>query len=137
MKKKILWGVLLLAVLLIVCLVVDRNRDRTVGQLYPELESATACKIVTVTADTNREKALEDKELETFLEHLSQTHCCYEGWASGDTYEGQLYRLYLFSSEQELESIFVTSTGYLKIGSRGYSLLNDEFLQYLNHVLTS
>lgn len=138
LKNKWAYWLLSLALVAGVYLVVDRTRERTVGQVCPELKEATGALAFTVKAEDDRlwQKIYEGEELDTFVDHLSKVTCRSEGTAAGNTYyEGQLYQVYLSDKDGESACLKLTDQGYMEIGNRGYSFQPEELCGYLESVL--
>lgn len=134
------WGYWLLSLLLLVAvyLLVDRIRERTVGQVCPELKEATAALVFTVKVEDDDlwQKTYEGEELDEFIRRFSQVSCRSEGTAAGNTtYEGQLYQVYLADKDGQQMDIKLTDQGYMQIGNRGYSIQPEAFCVYLESVL--
>lgn len=138
LKKKWVYWLLSAALVACVYLVVDRTRERTVGQVCPELKEATACTVVIPTVElATGTRTLEGGELDAFVDYLSKVACRTEGIAAGDTYEGLLYHMYFFANGQETQTIFATTEGYMKIGNKGYSFQPEELCGYLDSLLAA
>ena len=136
MKNKWAYWLLSLALVVGVYLMVDRTRERTVGQVCPELKEATACTVVGPTVNlATSTRTLEGEELDAFVDYLSKVACHSEGVAAGNTYEGLLYHMYLFANGERMEPVYATSEGYMKIGDRGYSFQPEELCGYLDSLL--
>lgn len=135
LKNKAVYWLLSLALLVCVYLIADRTRERTVGQVCPELKEATGAIVVTVKVmDGTWEKAFQDGELDEFVRKFSQVSCRSEGIAANDTYVGQLYHVFIAGKDGQLE-VKLTDRGYMEIGKKGYSFQPDEFCGYLESVL--
>lgn len=138
MKNKAVYWLLSLALLVCVYLIVDRTRERTVGQVCPELKEATSCTLVVPTImSTGGSKTLEDGELDAFVDYLSKVACRSEGMAAGNTYKGLLYHMYFYTNGEAMETVYATSEGYMKIGDRGYSFQPEELCEYLDSVMAA
>lgn len=140
MKNRWAYWLLSLALIVGVYLMVDRTRERTVGQVCPELKEATGALAFTVKAEDDRlwQKIYEDEELDAFVDHLSKVTCRSEGTAAGNTtYEGQLYLVYLTGKDGQNVDIKLTDQGYLQIGNRGYSFQPEELCGYLDSLLAA
>lgn len=138
LKNKTVYWLLSLALLACVYLVVDRTKERTVGQVCPELQEATAANAFTVKAEDDRlwQKLYEGEELDEFIRRLSQVSCHSEGTAAGNTYYvGQLYQVYLSDKDGQSMDIKLTDQGYMQIGNRGYSFQPEELCGYLESEL--
>lgn len=125
MRKKAAWIAAGLLVALGIGLVADRMREKTVAEIYPNLGQVSSCKIITVTISSEREELLEGQELASFLAAFSQVRCADNGRAD-NIYEGQLYHLYFFARNQELDAVHITSIGELTVGSRAYRIHPDD-----------
>lgn len=137
-KNKMVYWLLAIALIAAVYLVADRTRERTVGQVCPELKEATACTLSTVTVNDSGTRTLEGEELNAFVDHFSQVICRSEGTAAGNTtYEGQLYLVYLTGKDGQNVDIKLTDQGYLQIGNRGYSFQPEELCGYLDSLLAA
>ena len=145
MKKKWVYWLLSIALVACVYLVVDRTRERTVGQVCPELKEVTACTVSSmplrlIEASSQYSvpsKTFLDEELEEFIRLLSQTPCRREN--KGSVWEGRLYHVFLYGEGGELKDINMTSTGYMEIGLKGsfkaYSFQPGEICEYLDSML--
>ena len=100
-------------------------REKTVAEIYPDLGRVSSCKIMTVTISSVQERLLDGQELDVFLEAFSQVRCANDGRAD-NIYEGQLYHLYFFAQNQELDAVYITSIGELAVGSRSYQIHPDD-----------
>lgn len=125
MRKKAVWIAVGLLVVLGACLLADHMREKTVAEIYPDLGQVSSCKIMTVTISSEQERLLEGQELDVFLEAFSQVRCANDGRAD-NIYEGQLYHLYFFAQNQELDAVYITSIGELTVGSRSYRIHPDD-----------
>lgn len=137
MKKKWIYWLLSAALVACVYLVVDRTRERTVGQVCPELKEATACTLITVTVnDDSGTKTLEGEELDAFVDYFSQIPCRRDNKGDG-TYEGQLYLLAISDKDGKPVSIQLTDQGYMEIEDKAYSFKPEEICRYLDSVLAA
>lgn len=139
-KNKLVYWLLAIALVAAVYLVTDRTRERTVGQVCPELKEATACSLFTTSAVTDGvSKTLEGEELDAFVRYLSQTPCRRENKRSD--FEGQLYHVFLSGEGGAVKDIQLTSAGYMEIGLkdsyRAYSFQPEELCAYLDSVLAA
>lgn len=137
MKNKTAYWLLAIALVAAVYLVADRTRERTVGQVCPELKEAAALAFtVKVEDDDPWQKTYEGEELDGFVRRLSQVSCRSEGAAAGNTeYKGQLYQVYLSDKDGQNVEIKLTDQGYMQIGNRGYSFRPEELCGYLDSEL--
>lgn len=138
MKNKWAYWLLSLALVVGVYLMVDRTRERTVGQVCPELKEATGASVFAVKTEGLWQKLYEGEELDAFVDYLSKVTCRSEGIAAGNTtYEGQLYLVYLTGKEGQNVDIKLTDQGYLQIGNKGYSFQPEELCGYLDSLLAA
>lgn len=138
MKNKWAYWLLSLALVVGVYLMVDRTRERTVGQVCPELKEATGASVFAVKTEGLWQKLYEGEELDAFVDYLSKVTCRSEGTAAGNTtYEGQLYLVYLTGKEGQNVDIKLTDQGYLQIGNKGYSFQPEELCGYLDSLLAA
>lgn len=135
-KNKLVYWLLAIALIAAVYLVTDRTRERTVGQVCPELKEATGALAFTVKAEDNRlwQKIYEGEELDAFVDYFSQVPCRRDNKGDG-TYEGQLYQVYLSDKDGESVCLKFTDQGYMEIGNRGYSFQPEELCGYLESEL--
>lgn len=136
LKKKWVYWLLSAALVACVYLVVDRTRERTVGQVCPELKEATACTLITVTVNDSGTKTLEGEELDAFVDYFSQIPCRRDNKGDG-TYEGQLYLLTISDKDGKPVSIQLTEQGYMEIEDKAYSFQPGEICGYLDSVLAA
>lgn len=133
MRKKALWIAVGLLIALGACLLADHMREKTVAEIYPNLGQVSSCKIMTVTMFSEQERLLEGQELNSFLKVFSQVRCANDGRAD-NIYEGQLYHLYFFAQDQELDAVYITSIGELAVRSRSYRIHPDDLDSLLDQL---
>lgn len=135
-KNKLVYWLLAIALIAAVYLVTDRTRERTVGQVCPELKEATGALAFTVKAEDNRlwQKIYEGEELDAFVDYFSQVPCRRDNKGDG-TYEGQLYLLAISDKDGKPMSIQLTDQGYMEIEDKAYSFQPEGLCGYLDSVL--
>lgn len=137
MKNKWAYWLLSLALVVGVYLMVDRTRERTVGQVCPELKEITSCTLITFTVnDDPGKKTLKGEELDAFVDYFSQIPCRRDNKGDG-TYEGQLYLLAISDKDGKPVSIQLTDRGYMEIEDKAYSFKPEEICRYLDSVLAA